>query len=58
MEALGWVVGAPGAAARATMVVVMSLGNLGAALSGGALLGYLLTTRRLSAPGQRPSARS
>jgi hypothetical protein len=58
MESLGWVVGAPGAAARATMVVVMSLGNLGAALSGGALLGYLLTTRSLSAPGPRPAARS
>jgi hypothetical protein len=45
MEALGWVVGAPGAAERATMIVVMSLGNLGAALSGGAVLGYLLTAR-------------
>jgi hypothetical protein len=27
------------------MIVVMSLGNLGAALSGGAVLGYLLTAR-------------
>jgi hypothetical protein len=46
MEALGWVVGAPGAAERATMIVVMSLGNLGAALSGGAILGRFLATRQ------------
>jgi len=42
MELLGWVVGAPGAAERATMIVVMSLGNLAAALAAGGLLGYLL----------------
>ena len=58
MEALGWVVGAPGAAARATMVVVMSLGNLGAALSGGSVLGYLLAMRhapaRQAAPATQP----
>ena len=42
MEAAGWVVGAPGAAERATMVTVMSLGNLVAALCGGAVLGLKL----------------
>ena len=42
MEAAGWVVGAPGAAERATMVTVMSLGNLAAALAGGGVLGWTL----------------
>lgn len=41
-ESQGWIVGAPRAAERATMVVVMSTGNLGAALAGGAMLGRLL----------------
>ena len=45
MEAAGWVVGAPRAAERATMVTVMSLGNLVAALSGGAVLGLRLGRR-------------
>lgn len=44
MEAIGWVVGAPGAAERFTMLVVMFVGNLGAALAGGAVLGWTLTT--------------
>ena len=42
MESLGWVVGAPGAAQRATMITVMAAGNLGAALAGGAILGAAL----------------
>ncbi len=42
MEAAGWVVGAPRAAERLTMLVVMSLGNIGAALAGGGLLGWTL----------------
>ena len=42
MESLGWVVGAPGAAERATMLTVMLSGNLAAALAGGAVIGYLL----------------
>ena len=42
MEAAGWVVGAQGAAARATMLVVMFLGNLAAALVGGGVLGHHL----------------
>lgn len=46
MEASGWEVGAPGAAERATMIVVMSLGNLAAALVGGGLLGLILDGRR------------
>lgn len=48
MEASGWVVGAPGAAARYTMLTVMFAGNLGAALAGGAVLGWTfnITTRK------------
>lgn len=42
MDALGWRVGAPGAAERATMLTVMMVSNLGAALAGGAVLGMLL----------------
>jgi hypothetical protein len=43
MEASGWVVGGPNAAQRYTMLTVMFLGNLGAALAGGAALGWSLT---------------
>lgn len=42
MEGAGWVVGAPGAAERATMVTVMGLGNLAAALVAGGVMGRLL----------------
>lgn len=42
MEALGWVVGAPGAGQRATMVTVLALGNVGAALVGGGVMGQAL----------------
>lgn len=42
MEAFGWVVGAPGAGNRATMLTVMGLGNLGAALVGGGVMGRVL----------------
>jgi hypothetical protein len=42
MEATGWVVGAPNAAQRFTMLVVMFAGDLGAALAGGAAIGVLL----------------
>lgn len=42
MEAFGWVVGAPGAAQHATMVTVLALGNIAAALMGGATLGWIL----------------
>jgi hypothetical protein len=45
MEALGWQVGGPGAAARATMLTVLFVSNLGAALAGGALLGMTLAQR-------------
>ena len=50
MEAAGWVVGAPGAAERATMLTVMSLGNLAAALAGGAVLGAALSRRTRAHP--------
>jgi len=42
MEALGWQVGGPGAAERATMLTVLFVSNLGAALVGGAMLGMTL----------------
>lgn len=42
MEALGWVVGAPGAAERFTMLSVTFLGDTGAALAAGAILGAQL----------------
>jgi len=42
MEAAGWVIGAPGAAARLTMVTVLFFSNLAAALAGGAVLGWRL----------------
>jgi hypothetical protein len=42
MDAFGWRVGAPGAARRATMVTVTLLGNLAAALAGGAVIGIVL----------------
>ena len=47
MEAMGWVVGAPGAAERATMLTIMSLGNFCAALTGGALMGRQLNKFRI-----------
>jgi hypothetical protein len=45
MEALGWQVGGPGAAERATMLTVLFVSNLGTALAGGAMLGLTLTRR-------------
>jgi len=45
MEALGWQVGGPGAAERATMLMVLFVSNLGAALAGGAMLGRTLAQR-------------
>jgi hypothetical protein len=45
MEALGWQVGGPGAAERATMLTVLFTSNLGAALAGGAMLGMTLAQR-------------
>ncbi len=45
MDQIGYRVGAPGAAERATMLTVMMTGNLGAALAGGAALGAILKKR-------------
>jgi hypothetical protein len=42
MEGLGWIVGAPRAAERLTMLTVVFAGNLGGALLGGAVLGWVL----------------
>jgi len=49
MDALGWRVGAPGAAERATMITVLLVSSLGAALAGGAAIGLLLSQK--STPG-------
>lgn len=46
MEALGLVVGAPGAAQRATMVTVLISGNVSAALVGGGVLGLILAGKK------------
>jgi hypothetical protein len=45
MEAAGWVVGAPRAAERFTMLSVMFAGMIGAALTGGSVLGWTLAKR-------------
>ena len=45
MHALGWIVGAPGAADRFTMLTVMFSGNLGVALVAGGITGWLLSSR-------------
>jgi len=42
LDSLGMRVGAPGAAERATMLTVLALGDLGAALAGGAVIGVIL----------------
>lgn len=47
MDAIGWRVGAPDAAQRATMLVVTLLGCLAAALGGGAVLGHGLAPQPL-----------
>lgn len=44
MDKVGWRIGAPDAARRATMLVVTSLGALAAALAGGTVLGYFLSS--------------
>lgn len=46
MEASGWVVGAPRAAERFTMLTVMFVGDLGAAIAGGAVMADLLLQHR------------
>ena len=48
MDQLGWRVGAPGAAERATMLTVMLAGSLGAALAGGGVIGFMLGKSALS----------
>lgn len=42
MESAGWVVGAPRAAERFTMLTVMFVGDLGAAIVGGALMAQMI----------------
>jgi hypothetical protein len=43
MESAGWIVGAPRAAERFTMLMVMFVGDLGAAIVGGALMARMIT---------------
>ncbi|CAG0946582.1 hypothetical protein ANRL1_03113 [Anaerolineae bacterium] len=47
MDAVGYRVGAPGAAERFTMLTVMFLGNLAASLTGGAAIGYMLAKNQM-----------
>lgn len=49
MHGLGWVVGGPGAAERFTMLTVLGVGALAAAVVGGATLGLLLANRPIPA---------
>ncbi len=46
LESLGWVIGAPNAAQRATMVKVLALGNISAAITAGAVIGWKLTGKK------------
>lgn len=46
LESMGWVVGAHGAAERATMVTVLALSNIVAALVGGAIMGKHLASNK------------
>ena len=55
MQAAGWQVGAPDAADRLTMLTVLLVGNLGAAVVGGAVMGLVLTRSR-SGVGVSPAA--
>lgn len=43
LDSVGYRVGAPGAAERATMVTVLMTGNIAASLAGGAVIGLLLS---------------
>ena len=55
LDALGFRVGAPHAAERATMLTVAFLGSAGAALSAGASLGLLLSTGSVQTPPPDPN---
>jgi len=46
LDALGYRVGAPGAAERATMLTVMLTSNVAASFAGGGVIGLLLSSRR------------
>ena len=46
MESLGWVIGAPNAAKRLTMLTVLALGDFTAAITGGAVMGWKLTRKK------------
>jgi hypothetical protein len=50
MEAAGWVVGAPGAVQRLTMLTVTFTGDLGAALAAGAVIGHELGRPDVAGP--------
>jgi hypothetical protein len=56
MELAGWQVGAPGAAQRATMLVVTGLGAFAATLAGGATLGAMIFSRAPSQQAPRSPA--
>lgn len=55
MESIGYVVGAPGAAERATMLTVLFTGNIVAAIAGGAVMGLVLARANKPAPAAQPA---
>jgi len=54
MDSLGWRVGAPGAAERFTMLTVLMVSSVGAALVGGGAVGYVLSQHREAVPHTQP----
>lgn len=54
MESIGYVVGAPGAGDRATMLTVLFTGNIVAAFAGGAVMGVGLTRGSVAVPAASP----
>lgn len=54
MDSIGWRVGAPGAAQRATMLTVTTLGSLAAALAAGAVIGTVVSRQVTARSGETP----
>lgn len=50
MYALGWIVGAPGAAQRLTMITVLAMSSIGATLTGGAVIGITFVGETQDSP--------
>ena len=50
MYAMGWIVGAPGAAQRLTMITVLTMSSTGASLAGGAVIGSMFSNQTYDSP--------